>query len=46
MFRMLGTPEAEKSHVIFETPHDVSQEKTRLSKEVLEWLDRYLGRVN
>ena len=46
LFQMLGTPEADKRRVIFETPHDVSQEKAELSKEVLAWLDKYLGRVN
>jgi predicted esterase len=46
LFRMLGTPEADKRHVLFDTPHDVSQEKAGLSREVLAWLDKYLGRVN
>jgi pimeloyl-ACP methyl ester carboxylesterase len=45
LFRMLGTPQAEKRHVILETPHDVTQDRPRLVKEVLSWLDRYLGRV-
>lgn len=45
MFRMIGTPEAEKRHVVFDTPHDVSQQKTELSREVLAWLDKYLGKV-
>jgi len=46
MFRMLGTPEADKRYVVFDTPHDISQKKPELSKEVLGWLDKYLGRVN
>lgn len=46
MFRMLGTPQDEKRQVFLETPHDVSQAKGPLSKEVLGWLDKYLGRVN
>lgn len=46
MFRMLAAPEAHKRHVIFETPHNISQQKADLSREVLAWLDRYLGRVN
>jgi predicted esterase/predicted Ser/Thr protein kinase len=46
LFRMLGTPEADKRHVVFDTPHDISQNKAGLSKEVLAWLDKYLGRVN
>jgi len=46
LFRMLGTAEADKRHVVFDTPHDVSQERAGLSREVLAWLDKYLGRVN
>jgi predicted esterase len=46
LFGMLGTPEADKRHVLFDTPHDISQNKEGLSREVLAWLDKYLGRVN
>jgi alpha-beta hydrolase superfamily lysophospholipase len=46
LLRMLGTPEGDKLHVVLDTPHDVSQQKEALSKEVLAWLDKYLGRVN
>jgi hypothetical protein len=46
LFNMLGTPAADKKRVVFDTPHDVSQEKALLSREVLAWLDKYLGRVN
>ncbi len=46
LFRMLGTPEADKRHVVFDTPHDISMAKPELSREVLAWLDKYLGRVN
>jgi pimeloyl-ACP methyl ester carboxylesterase len=35
MFRMLGTPPADKRHVVFDTPHDISQNREGLSKEVL-----------
>ncbi len=45
LFRMLGTPDADKRQVDFDTPHDISL-APGLSKEVLAWLDRYLGRVN
>lgn len=45
MFRMLGTPDADKRHVMFDTPHDVRGQRTQLVKVVLEWLDKYLGRV-
>ena len=46
LFHMLGTPDADKRHVVFDTPHDISQRKADLSREVLAWLDKYLGRVN
>lgn len=45
MFRMLGTPAADKKHVVLDTPHDVSQDRPVLVKEVLGWLDHYLGPV-
>ena len=46
MFQMLGTPEADKRHVVLDTPHDVTQRRPELVKEVLAWLDKYLGRVD
>jgi pimeloyl-ACP methyl ester carboxylesterase len=46
MFRMLGTPEADKRHVVLESPHDVREQRPTLTKEVLAWLDKYLGPVN
>jgi dienelactone hydrolase len=45
LFRMLGTPPADKRQMDFDTPHDISL-APGLSKEVLDWLDKYLGRVN
>lgn len=45
-FSMLGTPAADKRHVILETPHDVTEDRPALVREVLAWLDRYLGRVD
>lgn len=46
LFRMLGTPATEKTHIVLDTPHDVTQQRATLIREVLAWLDRYLGRVN
>jgi dienelactone hydrolase len=46
LFRMLGKPDAGKRRVVFDTPHDISQQPEALSREVLSWLDKYLGRVN
>ena len=45
LFRMLGTPAADKRHVVLDTPHDVSEQRSELVKAVLAWLDQYLGRV-
>ncbi len=45
LFRMLGTPAADKRHVVLDTPHDVLADRPALVREVLGWLDRYLGRV-
>jgi eukaryotic-like serine/threonine-protein kinase len=45
LFRMLGSPEADKRHAVLETPHDVTQRRSELVQEVLGWLDKYLGRV-
>jgi dienelactone hydrolase len=46
LFRMLGTPDADKRHVVFDTPHDVRLRHDDLVKEVLAWYDKYLGRVH
>jgi tRNA A-37 threonylcarbamoyl transferase component Bud32/dienelactone hydrolase len=46
LFRMLGTPSADKQHVVLETPHDVRAQRPAMVGAVLGWLDKYLGRVN
>ncbi len=45
LFKMLGTPESDKRHVVLDTPHDVTEQRPLLVKAVLDWLDRYLGPV-
>jgi eukaryotic-like serine/threonine-protein kinase len=45
-FAMLGTPPADKSHLVLDTPHDVTQQRPQLTHAVLDWLDRYLGRIS
>ena len=45
LFRMLGSPDADKRHIVFDSPHDVTQRRTELVQDVLAWLDTYLGRV-
>ena len=46
LFRMLGTPATDKRHVLLDTPHDVTEQRPILVREVLAWLDRYLGPVS
>jgi serine/threonine protein kinase/dienelactone hydrolase len=46
LFKMLGTPPADKRHVEFDTPHDVTDRRAELIENVLAWLDKYLGRVD
>jgi dienelactone hydrolase len=46
MLRLFGTPAADKRAITFDTPHDVSEQRTDLVREVLAWLDQYLGRTN
>ena len=43
MFKLLGTPEEHKRHLIYDTGHSIP--KTQLIKESLAWLDKYLGPV-
>jgi dienelactone hydrolase len=44
-FRWLGTPEKDKRHVVDDSAHDVMVNRTQVVKEVLSWLDQYLGPV-
>ena len=44
MFRWLGTPEGDKRLIQFETGHVPALKD--IIREVLNWLDRYLGPVN
>jgi hypothetical protein len=43
LFPALGTPERDKRYVIFDTAHEVQSYRAIIMREVLEWLDRYLG---
>ena len=45
LLRLLGTPAADKKAVMLETSHDVSEQRPELTREVLAWLDKYLGKV-
>jgi len=44
LFRLLGTPEKDKKHIIFEGGHAPLRIQS-LIKDILDWLDRYLGPV-
>lgn len=44
LFRLLGAPENDKRHLVFDTGHVVPRQI--FIREILEWLDRYLGPVN
>lgn len=44
MFRILGTPEKDKRHFVYEGGH-VPPRIQPIIKEILDWLDRYLGPV-
>ncbi len=44
LFRLLGAPEKDKRHVLFDSGHVLSP-KTQVIKEILDWLDRYPGPV-
>jgi dienelactone hydrolase len=43
MFRLLGTPEAQKRRVVYDTGHNIP--RPDLIRESLNWLDTYLGPV-
>jgi tRNA A-37 threonylcarbamoyl transferase component Bud32/dienelactone hydrolase len=45
LFRLVGTPAADKRHVMLETSHDVTTARAELVKEVVAWLDKYLGKI-
>ena len=44
LFRLLGTKESDKRHVVWASGHIVPREL--MIKHVLDWLDRYLGPVD
>jgi eukaryotic-like serine/threonine-protein kinase len=47
LFALLGTPADRKKHVVFHAGHFVlNPQRSQVVKEILDWLDRYLGPVN
>jgi tRNA A-37 threonylcarbamoyl transferase component Bud32/cephalosporin-C deacetylase-like acetyl esterase len=45
MFRLLGTPAADKRHRVFESGH-IPFQWPEVQREIVDWLDRYLGPVD
>ncbi len=45
LFRLLGAPEKDKRFVLLEYAHNVGALPNEMRREVLAWLDRYLGPV-
>jgi hypothetical protein len=45
LFRLLGAPDHDKRHVALEGGH-INFDWPKTVKEVLDWLDRYLGPVS
>lgn len=45
LVRLLGAPATAKKVVTLDTAHDVSEKRGDLIREVLAWLDAYLGKV-
>ena len=45
LFRLLGTPEADKRHLLFDKGHGPALFSNEEIRAVLDWLDRYLGVV-
>ena len=43
LYRLLGTPEKDKKHVIYETGH--APPRKEFIRESLDWLDKYLGPI-
>ncbi len=44
LFHILGTPEKDKVHKLYEGGHDIFS-RMDVFKDMQEWLDRYLGPV-
>jgi eukaryotic-like serine/threonine-protein kinase len=46
LFRLLGTPEKDKRHLLFDGGHVNLVTRPELIKDILDWLDQYLGPVS
>ena len=45
VFRLLGTPPKGERLAVFAGGHGVFDNCSEVMREILDWLDRYLGRV-
>ena len=46
LFQGLGTPSADKKHVLYPGGHEIFvTQRSQIVQEVVGWLDRYVGRV-
>ncbi|MCK4826380.1 SUMF1/EgtB/PvdO family nonheme iron enzyme, partial [bacterium] len=45
MYSLFGTPDEHKRHRLFDVGHSVPKPRNEYIREVLDWLDRYLGPV-
>ena len=45
LFRLLGTPEKDKRHLLYDGAHNIYS-RLDLARDMLDWLDHYLGPVN
>ena len=45
VFRLFGTPIEHKRHRLFDLGHAQPKPKNEFIREVLDWLDKYLGSV-
>ena len=46
LMNLLGTPPADRKAVLFNTSHDVGEQRLDLIREVTSWLDHYFGKVD
>ena len=46
LFQALGTPSADKKHVLYPGGHEIfATQRSQIVQEVVGWLGRYVGRV-
>lgn len=47
MYQLLGTPEEHKKHITYPGGHGlIGSARVKMQKDILEWLDKYLGPVD